>query len=129
MLSLRAMVSRPQQDGPRSPAVKIARVVHEAMRAWQAANGQAASPPWGRGPKWMKDATAASVAWRIANPKAPASAQHEQWVAAKKADGWTFGTMKDGRKKTHPMLVPYAQLPEVEKRKDALVNAIVDALK
>lgn len=110
-------------------ALKIARVTHEATRAWQAANGEKTAPAWGRAPQWMKDATAASVAWRIANPDAPASAQHEQWLAVKKADGWTHGKAKDGRKKTHPMLVPYAQLPDVERRKDMLVNAIVDALK
>ena len=110
-------------------AIQIAQVMHEAMRAWQAANGQTPAPTWSRAPKWMKEASAASIAWRIENPDAPASAQHDQWMATKKADGWKFGKTKDGKKKTHPMMVPYSQLPEFEKRKDALVNAIVDALK
>ena len=46
----------------------------------------------------------------------------------KKKDGWKFGRTKSGVKKTHPMLVPYGDLPEVERRKDAPVNAVVDAL-
>lgn len=108
---------------------RIAEVMHEAMRAWQKANGQAPSPPWSRAPKWMKESSAASVSWRIANPSAPSSAQHDQWLEQKKADGWKFGKTKDAKKKTHPMMIPYAQLPEFEKRKDALVNAVVDALK
>lgn len=108
---------------------QIAQVMHEATRAWQKANGQTPAPPWSRAPKWMKDSSAASVVWRVANPKAGASAQHDQWLAQKKADGWKFGKTKDAAKKTHPMMVPYSQLPEFERRKDSLVNAVVDALK
>jgi hypothetical protein len=108
---------------------QIAQVMHEAMRAWQKANGQTPAPPWSRAPKWMKESSAASVVWRVANPKAGASAQHDQWLAQKKKDGWKYGKTKDAQKKTHPMMVPYGQLPEFERRKDALVNAVVDALK
>lgn len=123
------MAGRPEKSVSEARATQIAQVMHEAIRAWQAANGQPPAPSWSRAPKWMKEATVASLLWRLGNPDAPASAQHDQWMAAKKADGWTFGKTKDGKKKTHPMLVPYAQLPEFEKRKDALVNAIVDALR
>ena len=108
---------------------RIAQVMHEAMRAWQKANGQAPAPPWSRAPKWMKESSVASVSWRIANPNATASAQHDQWVAQKKADGWKFGNKKDAKEKTHPMMIPYRSLPVFERRKDALVNAVVDALR
>ena len=76
----------------------------------------------------MKDASVVSIKWRIANPNAPASAQHDQWMAQKKVDGWKFGKAKDAKKKTHPMMIPYRDLPAFEQRKDALVNAVVDAL-
>jgi len=108
---------------------KVAQVMHETLRAWQKANGQAPAPSWSRAPKWMKDASVASVAWRVSNPNAPASAQHDQWIAQKKADGWKFGKEKDAKKKTHPMMIPYGDLPTLEQRKDALVNAVVDALR
>jgi hypothetical protein len=108
---------------------RIAQVTHEAMRAWQKANGQAPAPPWSRAPKWMKVSSVASVSWRINNPNAPASAQHDQWIAQKKTDGWRFGKMKDANRKTHPMMIPYRSLPLFERRKDALVNAVVDALR
>lgn len=107
---------------------KIAQVVHESMRAWQKANGQEPIPGWGRAPRWMKDATIASVHWRIDNPTASASAQHEQWLSHKRADGWKHGRIRSAVKKLHPLMMPYSQLPEVEKRKDALLNALVDAL-
>jgi hypothetical protein len=108
---------------------RIAQVTHEAMRAWQKANGQAPAPPWSRAPKWMKESSVASVTWRINNPNATASAQHDQWMAQKTADGWKFGKTKDAKKKTHPMMTPYRSLPVFEQRKDALVNAVVDALR
>jgi len=107
---------------------KIAQVMHEGTRAWQKANGQAVVPPWGRAPKWMKESSIEAVHWRLANPGAGASAQHERWSAHKKATGWKYGKTKSGVKKTHPMLMPYGDLPEVERRKDALVNAVIDAL-
>lgn len=107
---------------------RIAQVMHEGMRAWQKANGQAASPAWGRAPKWMKVSSIEAVQWRLDNPNASISAQHDRWAEHKKADGWKHGKTKSGVKKTHPMLVPYGDLPEVERRKDALVNAVIDAL-
>lgn len=107
---------------------RIAQVMHEAMRAWQAANGQEPAPPWSRAPRWMREASREAVVWRIDHPKAPSSAQHDQWLAQKKKAGWRYGKTKNGSKKTHPMLVPYSELPEVERRKDAMVGALIDSL-
>jgi len=109
-------------------AWKIARVMHEAVRAWQKENGQEPAPPWSRAPQWMKTASYDGVVWRVNNPNAKASAQHDQWLSQKKKEGWKFGRVKDGVKKTHPLMVPYAKLPEFERRKDALVGAVVDSL-
>ncbi len=109
-------------------ATKIALVMHETVRAWQKANDQTTAPPWSRAPKWMKASSIEAVKWRLTNPNAVVSAQHDRWMAEKKADGWKYGRTKSGVKKTHPMLVPYDELPEVERRKDALVNAVIDGL-
>lgn len=108
--------------------MRIARVVHEAVRAFQAANDQPAAPPWSRAPKWMKTASAEAIAFRLANPGAGPSAQHDQWMSEKLAAGWKRGKVKDGVKKTHPLMVPYTALPLVERQKDALVAAIIDSL-
>lgn len=109
-------------------AMRVARVMHEAVRAWQKANGQPASPPWSKAPTWMKTASREAVLWRLANPDAPASAQHGQWLSEKKAAGWRYGKVKDGLRKTHPLMVAYRDLPVVERRKDRLVAAVVGAL-
>jgi len=75
------------------------------------------------------DAISAGVRFRLEHPYAPASAQHNQWCADKRAAGWTLGAVKDAVLKTHPDLRPYAELPEATRRKDALFAAIVRALR
>jgi hypothetical protein len=43
---------------------------------------------------------------------------HENWMQMKISQGWKYGPIKDFDLKTHPDLVPFNQLPEIEKRKD-----------
>lgn len=107
---------------------RIARVVHEAVRAWAKAHDDASLPPWDKAEQWMIDSTRAAVVFRLDNPKAKASAQHDQWMAERRSAGWKHGAVKDAEKKTHPMLVPYKKLPLYERQKDALVGAVVGAL-
>ena len=40
---------------------------------------------------------------------------HEVWAAGRLADGWTFGPERNDKKKTHPCMVPYKELPESER--------------
>ena len=45
---------------------------------------------------------------------------HDNWMKAKTEQGWVYGEVKDFEKKTHPDLVPFDKLPEVEKNKDIM---------
>jgi RyR domain len=121
-------MTRENADAPSPAELAIARVMHEAVRAWQTAHGQEPAPPWDQAPDWMVTSSVAAIRFRRDNPKAGSNAQHDQWMEEKLASGWTHGPVKDGAKKTHPLLVPYKQLPEVERRKDALVAAVIDSL-
>ena len=40
---------------------------------------------------------------------------HEVWAASRLAEGWTYGAERNDRLKQHPCLVPYNELPEIEK--------------
>lgn len=43
---------------------------------------------------------------------------HEVWAQSRIAEGWTYGPQRDDTKKEHPCLVPYNELPEIEKEYD-----------
>ena len=43
---------------------------------------------------------------------------HDVWAVNRMAEGWSYGLKKDAEKKTTPLLVPYADLPESEKEYD-----------
>ena len=48
-----------------------------------------------------------------------AEAEHQGWEEQKRMEGWTYGPPpKDNARRTHPLLVPYSELPEEEKDKD-----------
>lgn len=46
---------------------------------------------------------------------------HEVWAATRMAEGWTYGPVRDDKKKQHPDLIPYSALPESEKEYDRLM--------
>jgi len=43
---------------------------------------------------------------------------HEVWAQSRISQGWTWGPQRDDTLKTHPDLVPYEDLTEVEKQYD-----------
>lgn len=109
--------------------LNIALVCHEANRAWCEAVGDNSQKSWDEAEQWQRDSAINGVHFRLQNPDAPKSAQHDAWMQDKINDGWVYGEFKDSTRKTHPCLIPYEELPEYQKKKDALFQAIVDALK
>lgn len=107
----------------------IAKVCHQANKAWCETNGDLSQKDWIESELWQIDSAINGVKFRLENPDAPASAMHDNWSKEKIADGWVYGETKDVEKKTHPCLVPFEELPEFQQKKDRLFSAIVDALK
>lgn len=107
---------------------KIARVCHEANRAYCAVLGDDSQQAWEIAPGWQRSSAIAGVRFNLENPKAPPSASHESWLEQKRADGWKYGALKDAEKKEHPCFVPFDELPVTQQRKDHLFKAIVGAL-
>ena len=43
---------------------------------------------------------------------------HDNWAAGRIKEGWTYGPERDDKRKTHPCLVDYDELPDTEKEYD-----------
>ena len=46
---------------------------------------------------------------------------HEVWAAARKAEGWTYGPVRNDALKQHPDMLPYSALPDSEKEYDRIM--------
>ena len=66
----------------------------------------------------------------ISQEKLPTAEEaHDSWVQSYVDMGWKYGKERDTDKKTHPDMLPYNELPQDEKDKDAIFLAIVWAIK
>lgn len=51
---------------------------------------------------------------------------HDDWTEAYIAMGWRYGPVRDPREKTHPDMVPYWELGQLERDKDAVFVALCE---
>lgn len=103
----------------------IARVCHEANRAYCIALGDDSQLPWDDAPGWQKESAIKGVRFILDNDNATPADSHNSWMLEKARDGWVYGEVKDPEKKTHPCFVPYEQLPVEQRAKDHIFGAIV----
>ena len=108
--------------------VDIARICHEADRAYCLTLGDSGQPPWDEALEWQRDSALKGVRFHLARPTSSPRESHESWLKVKQADGWVYGPVKDAKAKTHPCCVPYDQLPAEQKAKDYLFLGICRAL-
>jgi hypothetical protein len=114
-------------------AEQVARVCHEANRAYCEAIGDHSQVRWEDAPTWQRQSAITGVEFAFKakkeTGKAPSpSEMHESWRRDKAKDGWKYGPVKDAEKKEHPCFVPYDQLPPQQHAKDFLFKAVVEAL-
>jgi hypothetical protein len=109
-------------DGQAAAAVLHAAIVaHEANRAYCVTLNDSSQKPWKDAPEWQRQsALNGARAVYEAYPNVRPEASHDGWMREKLAAGWTYGPVKDEVKKTHPCLVPFADLPRAQQAKDAL---------
>ena len=108
-------------------AQDIARIVHEANRAYCQTIGDDSQVSWGTSPDWQRESAVKGVEGILSGAISTPEQSHESWLAEKARTGWTYGPVKDAEKKEHPCFVPYAQLPPEQQVKDAIFFAIVKA--
>lgn len=105
----------------------VARLCHELNRAYCERLGDYTQQPWDACPDWQKDSAVAGV--NAAVEGATAEQLHQSWLDHKASEGWVYGEVKDPEAKTHPCMVPYAELPREQQVKDHLFRAAVQAMK
>lgn len=108
--------------------IQIAKICHEANRAYCEALGDYSQSMWVAAPDWQIQSAIAGVNQILRHPETTPEQSHQGWFDMKFRDGWKYGPVKDPEKKEHPCMLPYDRLPEDQRRKDALFGAIVRAL-
>jgi hypothetical protein len=107
-------------------SIDIAKICHEVNRAYCASVGDISQLPWEDAPEWQRASCTNGVESMLKNNSTPEQS-HENWLKFKATDGWVYGDVKDAEKKTHPCFRPYGELPEEQRKKDALFHAVVNA--
>lgn len=103
----------------------IARVCHQVNKAYCEALGDMSQKDWEASPDWQRQSAIDGVNFHLTNPKAGPEASHENWMDLKDKEGWVYGPVKDEKKKEHPCMVPFNELPTEQKAKDHIFRAIV----
>lgn len=106
----------------------IAAICHEVNKAYCESIGDMTQPTWDDAPEWQKVSAIEGVKLHLGNPNLGVDASHRAWLEHKRAEGWTYGPIKDPAKKEHPCFVPYADLPQEQKVKDFLFRGVVHAI-
>lgn len=106
----------------------IARVCHEANRAYCETMGDFTQTAWALAPKWQKESSRMGVDLHLMG-EFGAEASHMAWMKNKLDDGWKHGPNKNPETKEHPCLVPFDELPPEQQMKDYLFRAIVHSFK
>jgi RyR domain len=115
-------VATPQQ------ILAVARVCHEANRAYCTTLGDNSQPAWDDAPDWQQMSALDGVAAISAGVVIRPSDSHESWSRSKLRDGWEYGPVKDPERKQHPCLVPFEELSIEQQMKDHIFFGIASAM-
>lgn len=110
---------------PHMTVMEVAKIAHEANRAYCQILGDHSQKPWDEAPDWQRHSAVDGVMFVLNTPTATVSASHENWLATKKKEGWRYGPVKDEERKEHPSFLPYDQLPLKQQLKNHLFRCIV----
>lgn len=106
----------------------IAEVVHNTLRAILFSAGDYTVLPWEDAPDAKRKQAVDWVNFYLQTPEASPTESHASWMGAKLAEGWTLGPERSDEAKTHPHLVPFAELPAVNKAVGYAVCELVGSL-
>jgi len=107
----------------------IALVAHQVMAAYRASIGDNQQTSWNEASEDKRTASIARAQAVIDNPNVPPEVAHADWIRARKAEGWKPGKKRDNDAKTHPMLIPFEDLPNEQKTEEYLYRAVVVSMR
>ena len=109
----------PLVDDPTTPTQTLALLKHLCWCCYQMGAGQEWNwPPTEDNINSQRDAVKFQVATLAKKGSLNPQDNHDNWMKFRLEEGWVYGPVKDVEAKTHPDLVPYDELPEVERAKD-----------
>lgn len=83
------------------------------------------APLWNDSPLSAHASIISGIEFILNNPGTSPADQHQAWLDSKAEAGWVYGEVKDEVAKTHPCMLPYDQLPNPQRIKDALFRTAV----
>lgn len=87
------------------------------------------STPWDETPENIKASVRTGVKLQLSDPNITPRQLHEKWLEYKRAEGWKFEPVKNIEAKEHNCFLPYDELPERQRVKDALFKGVVESLR
>ena len=109
---------------------KLAKAVYEACRIESLWSERPIVPePWDNRDEGFRSQFTKNLCSYLQGPLPTPEEAHTNWMKAYLELGWTYGPVRDPNKKTHPDLVPYKDLPQAEKDKDAIFLSYVWLIK
>ena len=105
-----------------------ARFVYNAARlAAEAANAPVIPVPWDEREEAFRTQFLDVIERQCGEQRSRSPEElHGSWMQAYCAMGWVYGAEYDREAKTHPDLVPYADLGQLERDKDAVFVALCE---
>lgn len=121
-------------DDPLLPPLELslterrAKFVYDAARlAAQAANAPIIPDPWNDREDAFRSQFHNVIERQCGEQRSKSPEElHGSWMQAYFGMGWVFGDNYDREEKTHPDLVPYADLGQLERDKDAVFVALCE---
>jgi hypothetical protein len=107
---------------------KIARVCHEANRAFSLEIDEPPKPSWEETSAELKESAASGVSLTLTERDTTPRKLHAAWMSFKLQGGWKYGATIDIEKREHPNLIEYDSLSVLQRTKDDLFVSIVNAL-
>jgi len=106
----------------------VAKICHQANKAYCESLGNYSHNDWDKSPDWQKKSAIRGVNFHHDHPIAPISCAHEEWMREKIETGWKYGPIKNLDKKEHPCMISFHKLSPEQQMKYYLFRNIVHAI-